>query len=71
MIKLKLISPNKENDECRCYGCNKLLAKIKTVESLAIIEIKCTRAKCGIINRFEIERNIDYVDPTRNKNTGS
>jgi phage FluMu protein Com len=59
MIKLKLISPSKEN-ECRCYSCNKLLAKIKQVDNLAIIEIKCTKTTCRTLNVFRIEKNLSY-----------
>ena len=68
MIKLKLISPTKENDECRCYSCNKLLCKIKSIDKVAIVEIKCTRAKCGTINVFRIEKNLEYADSRRSEN---
>jgi phage FluMu protein Com len=58
-IRLKLISPSKES-ECRCYSCNKLLAKIKQVDNLAIIEIKCTKTTCRTLNVFRIEKNLSY-----------
>jgi phage FluMu protein Com len=60
VIKFKLISPSKEN-ECRCCNCNKLLAKIKQVDNLAIIEIKCTKTTCRTLNVFRIEKNAGYV----------
>ena len=63
MIRLKLISPSQDN-ECRCYECNKLLAKIKFVDNVSVIEIKCTRAKCGTLNVFRIEKNPEYNEHT-------
>ena len=49
--------PTSTDGECRCQKCKKLLAKIKNVDSFASIEIKCTRAHCGLVNTFEIRRN--------------
>lgn len=50
--------PSGADGECRCQKCRKLLAKVKGVGGLAIIEIKCTRAHCGLINTFEIRKNV-------------
>lgn len=66
-MQLRLVHPARAN-ECRCYRCNKLLAKIKSVDKLAFIEIKCTRARCGALNVFKIEKNEEY---TGGNSTGS
>ena len=70
MIKFRLISPSRDN-ECRCSNCNKLLAKIKQVDNLAIIEIKCTKTTCRTMNVFRIEKNLKHEHSKGNKNAGS
>lgn len=55
------MSPNTDG-ECRCQKCQKLLAKIKEVDKLAIIEIKCTRAHCGLVNTFRIKKNEFFIE---------
>lgn len=51
---------SKQTDgECRCRDCKKLLAKIKDVDKFMVLEIKCTRSNCGLINTFEIRRNVN------------
>jgi phage FluMu protein Com len=70
VIKFRLISPSKDN-ECRCSGCNKLLAKIKQVDNLAVIEIKCTKTTCRTMNVFRIEKNLKYEHSERDKDESS
>ena len=70
MIKFRLISPSRDN-ECRCSNCNKLLAKIKQVDNLAVIEIKCTKTTCRTMNVFRIEKNLKYANPEGNKDASS
>ena len=63
-IKFGLQSKN----ACRCYKCGRMLAEIKKVTSLAVIEILCTRGlghgngSCNTLNVFKIERNVNYND---------
>ena len=66
-MRIDLISPDTDG-ECRCQKCQKLLAKIKGVGGFALIEIKCNRAHCGLINTFEIRKN-EY--PPRIEDTSS
>jgi phage FluMu protein Com len=54
--------PKSSDGECRCSKCGKLLAKIKNVDKSMVVEIKCTRAHCGLINTFEVSLN-----PTHSK----
>jgi phage FluMu protein Com len=49
--------PKSSDGECRCRKCGKLLAKIKHVDKFMVVEIKCTRAHCGLINTFEVSLN--------------
>lgn len=58
-IKLNFV-PQHTDGECRCKNCKKLLAKIKSVDKHMIIEVKCTRAHCGLINIFEVCRNANF-----------
>jgi len=58
-IKLNFV-PQHVDGECRCKRCKKLLAKIKSVDKHMVIEIKCTRAHCGLVNTFEVSKNTDY-----------
>lgn len=60
-MHINFISPNTDG-ECRCQKCQKLLAKIKEVDKLAIIEIKCTRAHCGLVNTFKIKKNEFFIE---------
>jgi len=55
-MRIDLISSDADG-ECRCQKCQKLLAKIKDIGKFAIIEIKCNRAHCGLLNTFEIRKN--------------
>ena len=66
-MRIDLISSDADG-ECRCQKCQKLLAKIKNVGGFALIEIKCTRAHCGLINIFEIKKN---VHTTRGQKSGN
>jgi len=66
-MRIGFVSPDTDG-ECRCQECQKLLAKIKDVGEFAIVEIKCTRAHCGLLNTFEIRKN---VHPTRDKKSSS
>jgi len=52
--------PQNTDGECRCKNCKKLLAKIKDVDKSMVLEIKCTRAHCGLVNTFEVSRNTEY-----------
>ena len=54
--------PQNTDGECRCKNCKKLLAKIKDVDKYMVLEIKCTRAHCGLVNTFEVSRNVDYQE---------
>ena len=58
-IKLNFV-PQQTDGECRCKRCKKLLAKIKSVDNHMMIEIKCTRAHCGLVNTFEVSKNAYY-----------
>jgi len=49
--------PKETDGECRCEKCGKLLAKIKYVDKSMVVEIKCTRAHCGLLNLFEVSLN--------------
>jgi len=68
-MQLRFVSPLAQN-ECRCYKCGKLLGKIISVDSIAVIEIKCVRplgrgrGRCNTLNVFKIEKNIK---PTERK----
>jgi phage FluMu protein Com len=53
--------PREADGECRCKNCKKLLAKIKDVDKRMVLEIKCTRAHCGLLNTFEVRRNESYL----------
>ncbi len=63
-MQIKFGSPLQ--NECRCYQCGKMLAKIKEVTSIAIIEILCVRGlghgkgKCNTLNVFKIKRNLNH-----------
>jgi hypothetical protein len=65
-IKLDFV-PQHTDGECRCKNCKKLLAKIKSVDKRMVIEIKCTRAHCGLINTFEVCRNINYQEKQKHQ----
>lgn len=54
--------PKHTDGECRCKNCGKLLAKIKSVDKCMVIEIKCNRSKCGLVNIFEVRKNLNYID---------
>lgn len=60
-IKIDFV-PKNTDGECRCKKCKKLLAKIKNVDKYMVLEIKCTRARCGLINTFEVRRNADFQE---------
>jgi len=59
--------PRHTDGECRCKNCKKLLAKIKSVDKFMVIEIKCNRSNCGLINTFEVSRNTEYVNDLDHK----
>ncbi len=42
--------------EIRCKGCNRLLGKVEGNG-----EIKCPRASCNMVNKFDTKKNIHYV----------
>ena len=50
--------PQDSDGDCRCQKCGKLLGKVKKVDGLAIIEIKCSKAHCKLVNTFEIRKNV-------------
>jgi len=52
--------PKHTDGELRCKNCRKLLGKIKKVDKRMVIDIKCPRSKCGLLNTFIITRNDDY-----------
>ena len=54
--------PKTSDGECRCKKCGRLLAKIKSVNDFMVIEIKCPKPHCKLVNTFEVSRNANYSE---------
>jgi len=66
-IRIDFVSKDADG-ECRCKNCKKLLAKIKNVDKRMVIEIKCTRSHCGLVNTFNVSRNANYLEESSHFN---